>query len=316
MALARESRGSIGSLEIGGKAPRTTPRRETRRNPQESRWPCLGTRYVESQPNVDASGDLGLLGPAGEPGPALVARVASRESVSSAEWFARSAGAPVARARDRHRTRASPGPRLSIPDNNGIKPLANGNARKDSSKTRASSGGFFAPFAQKQTRPRGRVILVRAAPAYCRSPVLHRYAAGDSPMSKFAYEIDGCDFTTLDEFFDVISRVLIPGAEWGHNLDAFNDILRGGFGTPHGGFVIRWVNSALSRERLGHAEMVRQLEDHLMYCHPSNRSLIVADLARARQGLGPTVFDWLVEIIEHHGAGGQEQVDGVELILA
>ena len=49
------------------------------------------------------------------------------------------------------------------------------------------------------------------------------------------YTIDGKAFSTLQGFFDEISRAVIPGAEWGHNLDAFNDILRGGFGTPEGG---------------------------------------------------------------------------------
>jgi hypothetical protein len=43
---------------------------------------------------------------------------------------------------------------------------------------------------------------------------------------------------------------------------------------------------------------------------------VAADLRRARQGAGPTVFDWLVEIIRIHGAGGAEQEDGVELVLA
>src|SRR4028118_1534806 len=68
-----------------------------------------------------------------------------------------------------------------------------------------------------------------------------------------AYEVDGGRFGTLQEFYAEISRVLIPGAEWGHTLDAFNDILRGGFGTPDGGFVLRWVNSERSRERLRRA---------------------------------------------------------------
>src|SRR6185369_17209859 len=104
---------------------------------------------------------------------------------------------------------------------------------------------------------------------------------------------------------------LIPGAEWGHNLDAFNDILRGGFGTPEDGFVLRWVNSALSRERLGYPETVRQLEIRLVRCHPTNREWVAADLERARLGVGPTVFDWLVDIIGIHEAGGREQEDGV-----
>ena len=132
---------------------------------------------------------------------------------------------------------------------------------------------------------------------------------------KAVYEIDGCDFATLQEFYGVVTRVLIPGAEWGHNLDAFNDILRGGFGTAEGGFVLRWVNAAASRERLGYPETVRQLERRLTRCHPTNRESVGADLEQARQGIGPTVFDWLIEIIEVHGAGGLEQEDGVELVL-
>ena len=135
-------------------------------------------------------------------------------------------------------------------------------------------------------------------------------------MTKAVYECDGRDFATLQEFYGVVSRVLIPGAEWGHNLDAFNDILRGGFGTPDGGFVLRWVNSAMSRERLGHPETARQLERRLARCHPTNRVSVGEELRRARQGVGPTVFDWLVEIIGVHCAGGREQEDGVELVLA
>lgn len=135
-------------------------------------------------------------------------------------------------------------------------------------------------------------------------------------MAKPTFEIDGRDFTTLQEFYAVISRVLIPGAKWGHNLDAFNDILRGGFGTPEGGFVLRWKNSALSRERLGYEETVRQLQARLTRCHPSNRQFVAADLEHAQREEGPTVFDWLVEIIQVHCAGGEEQDDGVELVLA
>ena len=62
------------------------------------------------------------------------------------------------------------------------------------------------------------------------------------------YEIDSDRFSTLEGFFGEVSRVLIPEATWGHNLDAFNDILRGGFGTPEDGFTIRWKNHALSRD--------------------------------------------------------------------
>jgi RNAse (barnase) inhibitor barstar len=129
------------------------------------------------------------------------------------------------------------------------------------------------------------------------------------------YQIDGAQFSTLEEFFDEVSRVLVPGRLWGHNLDGFNDILRGGFGTPSGSFAIEWKNHALSQERLGYGETIRQLELQAENCHPQNRAKTLADLATARAHRGPTVFDWLTGIIRIHGLGGTEAQDCVELIL-
>ena len=111
------------------------------------------------------------------------------------------------------------------------------------------------------------------------------------------------------------SRKLIPGASWGHGLDAFNDILRGGFGTPEGGFVLRWRNSDLSRLRLGHAETVRVLKKRLTSCHPENVRFVRAELRVARSGRGETIFETLVAIIQSHGPGGDEAEDGVDLVL-
>lgn len=125
------------------------------------------------------------------------------------------------------------------------------------------------------------------------------------------YTIEGARFTTLEGFFAEISRVVIPGASWGHNLDAFNDILHGGFGTPEEGFELVWVDHALSRERLGYGETVRQLAKRLEHCHASNRERVADQLAAAKASAGPTVFDWLVEIIRRHGPGGEDAKDGV-----
>ena len=103
--------------------------------------------------------------------------------------------------------------------------------------------------------------------------------------------------------------------EWRGNLDAFNDILRGGFGTPEGGFVIRWENSILSRERLGYAETAKWLEERIENCHPSNVPHFQQRLAEIKQSRGETLFDTIVEIIQIHGSGGREEEDGIELLL-
>lgn len=138
-------------------------------------------------------------------------------------------------------------------------------------------------------------------------------------MAKPEYVIDGERFATLEEFFDEVARVItpdVPDGECGRGLDAFNDILRGGFGTPEvGGFVIRWKNSALSRERLGYAETARQLEVQLARCHPGHKANCAKQLGDARRGSGPTVFQWICEIIAIHGRGGAEAEDQVELVL-
>lgn len=129
------------------------------------------------------------------------------------------------------------------------------------------------------------------------------------------YEIDGAAFRDLEGFLGRGLADALPGARWGRNLDAFNDILRGGFGTPAGGFVLRWSRSERSRKVLGYEATARWLERKLRRCHPDNTASVRAELEAAQAGRGPTLFDIRVEIIEVHGAGGEEEEDGVELRL-
>jgi hypothetical protein len=72
----------------------------------------------------------------------------------------------------------------------------------------------------------------------------------------------------------------------------------------------------VSQRRLGYDETVRQLELRLQRCHPSNRKSVAEELAQAQAHTGPTVFDWLVEIIRIHGPDGEEAEDRVQLVLA
>jgi RNAse (barnase) inhibitor barstar len=112
--------------------------------------------------------------------------------------------------------------------------------------------------------------------------------------------IDGTKFNTLEGFYDHVSEALIPGHDWGHNLDAFNDILSGGFGTPKGGFRLIWLNSSKSRLDLGFGETVRQLQVRARNCHPTNIPDVLARLQKAQNSQGTTVYDWLLEILKEH----------------
>jgi RNAse (barnase) inhibitor barstar len=102
-------------------------------------------------------------------------------------------------------------------------------------------------------------------------------------MLKPTIEIDGSRFDTLNDFWEEISVSLIPGTRWGRSFDAFNDVLRGGLGTPPGGFRLRWVNFQRSCETLGYPETIRWLENKIHHCHPDNIEFVARDRSRARR---------------------------------
>lgn len=77
-------------------------------------------------------------------------------------------------------------------------------------------------------------------------------------------ELDGPGMHTIDDFYDQVSKTLIPGVSWGRNLDAFNDVLGGGFGVPVDGVTMVWHGAAAARQHLGSvfATLVEIIHDH------------------------------------------------------
>ena len=74
-------------------------------------------------------------------------------------------------------------------------------------------------------------------------------------MNKQTIIINGGNFSDLESFYDEIDRVLTKDLDWqtGHNLDAFNDLLRGGFGVYEYEEPVKivWSNFSVSKKRLG-----------------------------------------------------------------
>lgn len=134
------------------------------------------------------------------------------------------------------------------------------------------------------------------------------------PRGLPVFVVDGATFDDFAGFQRVVTA-LLDNYSWTGSLDAFNDILRGGFGTPENGWIWQWVNADLSRGALGYPATAARLQEILQTCHPANRREIAERLRAAELGEGPTLFDELVEIIKSHGPGGAEAEDCVFLEL-
>jgi len=69
------------------------------------------------------------------------------------------------------------------------------------------------------------------------------------------FVIDGKNFSTMKGFYDEVEKVFTFNLKWkiGRNLDAFNDILRGGFGRHdyEEPILIKWLNYKKSEHNLG-----------------------------------------------------------------
>jgi RNAse (barnase) inhibitor barstar len=113
--------------------------------------------------------------------------------------------------------------------------------------------------------------------------------------------LDGNKFSTLEGFYNEVEDQLVKG-HWGRNLDAFNDMLRGGFGGREyeEEFVLIWQHSKKSKLDLGYQETIRQLEKRLTTCHPGNQEFVKQLLAEARREEGETTYDWLIGMIKAH----------------
>lgn len=67
-------------------------------------------------------------------------------------------------------------------------------------------------------------------------------------------KINGNSFSNLVEFYDEVERKMTKGLGWkiGRNLNAFNDVLRGGFGVHDcdEDYNLIWENSKKSKSEL------------------------------------------------------------------
>jgi RNAse (barnase) inhibitor barstar len=86
-------------------------------------------------------------------------------------------------------------------------------------------------------------------------------------MAVKTIQIDGSSFNDLNSFYDEIQLKFAPNfPDMGRNLDAFNDVMLGGFGVFNPGETVKiiWKNSAKSRQDLGpelYDEVIEIIQD-------------------------------------------------------
>ena len=113
--------------------------------------------------------------------------------------------------------------------------------------------------------------------------------------------IDGEKFSDLEGFYTEMDRLLTKDLDWqpGHGLDAFNDLLRGGFGVHEYGehLYIKWIHFAKSRQDLGYRATKDYYQEILKKCHPTVRERIEKKLQDANECKGRTILDMIIDVI-------------------
>ena len=123
-------------------------------------------------------------------------------------------------------------------------------------------------------------------------------------MDKQTIIINGDNFSDLESFYNEIDRVLTKDLDWdtGHNLDAFNDLLRGGFGVYEYEEPIKltWKNISKSKADLGLEATKKWYERKITANKIENQQYFKDKLKELTDKNGQTLFDIIIEIISEH----------------
>ena len=113
--------------------------------------------------------------------------------------------------------------------------------------------------------------------------------------------IDGTAIHDIASFYEEINRVFMADEDWkvGRSLDAFSDLLYGGFGALKGNKPVDliWLDLEKSRDALGYQATKVYYEEKLTPDSPFNKSLFQEKLTALENGFGETYFDILTGII-------------------
>lgn len=117
--------------------------------------------------------------------------------------------------------------------------------------------------------------------------------------------LNGARIHDIPSFYAEVNAVFMAGEPWqlSASLDAFNDLLYGGFGALSGNepATLVWLDAEHSRHALGLQTTRCYWQDKLAQPERFNAAHCQHQLNALENGTGQTYFDILLEIIAGHG---------------
>lgn len=110
------------------------------------------------------------------------------------------------------------------------------------------------------------------------------------------YEIDGLNFSNLEEFWQEIERIFEFSISNSGGVERNFSGLRKVLSNVPKDTVVVWKSSKVSLKILGHSETIKLLQRTQKNCHPSWNGVIKKEIELAEYNLGEIVFDSIVKI--------------------
>ncbi len=116
--------------------------------------------------------------------------------------------------------------------------------------------------------------------------------------------LEGKNIHDISSFYKEVNRVFMQNEDWelGESLDAFNDLLHGGFGILKGlpNIQLIWNDSKLSSHSLGYDTTKVYYLKKISPGSPFNRAYHEQKLTELKAGNGRTYFEIVLDIISEH----------------
>ena len=116
--------------------------------------------------------------------------------------------------------------------------------------------------------------------------------------------IESKNINNIKTFYEEVNRVFMSQENWkiAQSLDAFNDLLYGSFGEIKGKEKIQliWKDIEQNQKLLGFQTTLEFYQNKLKSPEIFNRKFVQSKIDELHDGVGPTFFEIVLEIISDH----------------